>query len=818
MNVNTTFSCAMFGRSSAAPAFNVQDTPRPPAEAKLEALYREQQHARERPPAPAPPMGVPARQPTSSRHASRQPIDAEDPRSPLQGGPPRDSPWSGFGSLWDMAASALERLSSSSLHVEEPVEEERRAEEEPSASIKTDELGLALAEGAAADVPKLGPTRTARLQVKVDALMAQLNHFVAALNRANVPGGGKSAVPGVGKSAGAGRDSRDSRNRRDCSDSSGSSISGNERQWLAQMLPPLEDAQPRILSILRGGTIADRELIVQLVELYQGIDEARRRYWKLQGWHGPDPSPPAVHTFAEYAPETEAIKAAAAAKAKAAVAKAESAAEIEAELKRFKAELKAQKRAGNRTGDVGMPATSSVASRASRASSISSVSSSLDPGAARISSVSSVSGTGSGAITAPTRSPETTRPPAIRTPEEAEAAAASATGDYLGDYLGDMDDEERRLDEEERRLDDEEEEERAAAKLRAMVAHRSHWTSPFEALRGTQGGRHRHSAHRRSPWRSPSHFGTSPSLKAIARSTSALTMALGGQLQEQLASPSRFLRHQMEMHREAQKEYSRHREVRREHSRQEREHSQKERERSRQREYSTWVLPTHVDHKPWFCMLSTLACTIVFIFEVRGVPRIAYDGLGWPLMAYDGLGWPRMASVIRYARMDGLSRRSCALRRARRGCLRMRTARPVSRTGCLARPFGYSTVWAPRMTKPSLAGAWAEASGGVCSAPLGCTLAFSTCSSTCSGSYPSAWASSAPSGLCRRPCSTSSPASSVPFARQSSCQGSSRWERRVPCLVSSALTGPTSSSTTARAARFGTRAWAAFFLQPSLIW
>ena len=627
----------MFGRSS---AFNVQDTPRPPAEAKLEALYREQQHARERPPAPAPPMSVPARQPTSSRHASRQPIDAEDPRSPLQGGPPRDSPWSGFGSLWDVAASALERLSSSSLHVEEPVEEERRAEEEPSASIKTDELGLALAEGAAADVPKLGPTRTARLQVKVDALMAQLNHFVAALNRANVPGGGKSAVPGVGKSAGGGRDSRDSRNRRDCSGSSGSSgisISGNERQRLAQMLPPLEDAQPRILSILRGGTIADRELIVQLVELYQGIDEARRRYWKLQGWHAPDPSPPAVHSFAEYAPETEAIKAAAAAKAKAAVAKVESAAEIEAELKRFKAELKAQKRAGNRTGDVGMPATSSVASRASRASS-------LDPGAARISSISSVSGTGSGAIKAPTRSSETTRPPAIRTPEEAEAAAASATGDYLGDYLGDMDDEERRLDEEERRLDEEEEEERAAAKLRAMVAHRSHWTSPFEALRGTQGGRHRHSAHRRSPWRSPSHFGTSPSLKAIARSTSALTMALGGQLQEQLASPSRFLRHQMEMHREALKEHSRHREVRREHSRQEREHSQKERERSRQREYSTWVLPTHVDHKPWFCMLSTLACTIVFIFEVRGVPRIAYDGLGWPLMAYDGLGWPLMAS------------------------------------------------------------------------------------------------------------------------------------------------------------------------------
>ena len=45
----------MFGRSTAAPAFNVQDTPRPPAEAKLEALYREQQqqHARERPPAPS---------------------------------------------------------------------------------------------------------------------------------------------------------------------------------------------------------------------------------------------------------------------------------------------------------------------------------------------------------------------------------------------------------------------------------------------------------------------------------------------------------------------------------------------------------------------------------------------------------------------------------------------------------------------------------------------------------------------------------------------------------------------------------------------
>ena len=507
----------MFGRSSAAPAFNVQDTPRPPAEAKLEALYREQQHARERPPAPAPPMGVPARQPTSSRHASRQPIDAEDPRSPLQGGPPRDSPWSGFGSLWDMAASALERLSSSSLHVEEPVEEERRAEEEPSASIKTDELGLALAEGAAADVPKLGPTRTARLQVKVDALMAQLNHFVAALNRANVPGGGKSAVPGVGKSAGGGRDSRDSRNRRDCSGSSGSSgisISGNERQWLAQMLPPLEDAQPRILSILRGGTIADRELIVQLVELYQGIDEARRRYWKLQGWHGPDPSPPAVHSFAEYAPETEAIKAAAAAKAKAAVAKAESAAEIEAELKRFKAELKAQKRAGNRTGDVGMPATSSVASRASVSSSldpgaarISSISSSLDPGAARI---SSVSGTGSGAITAPTRSPETTRPPAIRTPEEAEAAAASATGDYLGDYLGDMDDEERRLDEEERRLNEEEEEERAAAKLRAMVRtartgprHSRHSEALREAVTGTQRTGAHHGAHPRTSVRRP---------------------------------------------------------------------------------------------------------------------------------------------------------------------------------------------------------------------------------------------------------------------------------------------------------------------------
>ena len=109
-------------------------------------------------------------------------------------------------------------------------------------------------------------------------------------------------------------------------------------------------------------------------------------------------------------------------------------------------------------------------------------------------------------------------------------------------------------------------------------------------------------------------------------------MALGGQLQEQLASPSRFLRHQMEMHREAQKEHSRHREVRREHSRQEREHSQKERERSRQREYSTWVLPTHVDHKPWFCMLSTLACTIVFIFEVSLV-----NCLGLPLMASDGL-------------------------------------------------------------------------------------------------------------------------------------------------------------------------------------
>ena len=479
----------------------------------------------------------------------------------LQGGPPRDSPWSGFGSLWDLAASTLERLSSSSLHVEEPVEEEPRAEEEPSALIKTDELGLALAEGAAADVPKLGPTRTARLQVKVDALMAQLNHFVAALNRANVPGGGESAVPGVGKSAGGGRDSRNRRDSRASrasrassassasSDSSGISISGNERQWLAQMLPPLEDAQPRILSILRGGTVADRELIVQLVELYQSIDEARRRYWKLQGWLGPDPSPPAVHSFAEYAPETETepIKAAAAAKAEEAATEAEAAAEIEAELKRFKAELKAQKRTrstGSRTGDVEM-ATSSVASRASKASR-------LDPGAARS---SSVSGTGSGAITAPARSPETTRPPAIRTPEEAEAAVASAPGEYLGDYLGDMDEEERRLDEEERRLDDDDEEELAAAKQRGMVAHRSHWTSPFEALRGTQGSRQRHSAHRRSP----SYFGTSPSLKAIARSTSAL----GWQLQEQLASPSRFLHHQMEIHREAQKELSRHRERRR---------------------------------------------------------------------------------------------------------------------------------------------------------------------------------------------------------------------------------------------------------------
>ena len=234
---------------------------------------------------------------------------------------------------------------------------------------------------------------------------------------------------------------------------------------------------------------------------------------------------------------------------------------------------------------------------------------------------------------------------------------ASAPGEYLGDYLGDMDEEERRLDEEERRLDDDEEEELAAAKQRGMVAHRSHWTSPFEALRGTQGSRQRHSAHRRSP----SYFGTSPSLKAIARSTSAL----GWQLQEQLASPSRFLRHQMEIHREAQKELSRHRErhreVRREHSRQEREHSQKEREHSRQerehsrqerersrhREYSTWALPAHVDHKPWFCMLSTLACTIVFIFEVResiGWPRMTSVGLGWPRMASDGLGWPLMAS------------------------------------------------------------------------------------------------------------------------------------------------------------------------------
>ena len=65
----------------------VQDTPRPPPEAKLEALYRErqQQHARERPPLPAPPMGVPAREPT--RPSSL--IDAEDQRLSLQGGATR---------------------------------------------------------------------------------------------------------------------------------------------------------------------------------------------------------------------------------------------------------------------------------------------------------------------------------------------------------------------------------------------------------------------------------------------------------------------------------------------------------------------------------------------------------------------------------------------------------------------------------------------------------------------------------------------------------------------------------------------------------
>jgi hypothetical protein len=64
-----------------------QDTPRPPPEAKLEALYRErqQQHARERPPLPAPPMGVPAREPT--RPSSL--IDAEDQRLSLQGGATR---------------------------------------------------------------------------------------------------------------------------------------------------------------------------------------------------------------------------------------------------------------------------------------------------------------------------------------------------------------------------------------------------------------------------------------------------------------------------------------------------------------------------------------------------------------------------------------------------------------------------------------------------------------------------------------------------------------------------------------------------------
>ena len=113
----------MFGRST---AFTVQDTPRPPAEAKLEALYREQQqhHARERPPAPAPPMGVPARPPTSSRHASRQAIDAEDPRSPLQGGPPRDSPWSGFGSLWEYLGDYLGDMDEEEQRLDE--EEQRR--------------------------------------------------------------------------------------------------------------------------------------------------------------------------------------------------------------------------------------------------------------------------------------------------------------------------------------------------------------------------------------------------------------------------------------------------------------------------------------------------------------------------------------------------------------------------------------------------------------------------------------------------------------------------------------------------------------------
>ena len=231
-------------------SFTVQDAPQPPAiaataeEETLEALYHED--VLEDLYSQSPTAAAPADPSTPLRRSSsRRPLSEEDPRSPLQGGPPRASPWT---SLVSAAISAFGGASSA-----EPQHQEEEQLEQPPMALKTDEVGLALAAGAAADAPRLGPTRTARLQAKLDALAAQLNLVVNELN---------NTVPA--KNSGG--------------------VAPDGRLRLAELLPALEDAQPRILSILRGGTVGDRELIVQLVELYQAIGEARQRYQSRNGW------------------------------------------------------------------------------------------------------------------------------------------------------------------------------------------------------------------------------------------------------------------------------------------------------------------------------------------------------------------------------------------------------------------------------------------------------------------------------------------------------------------------------------------------------
>ena len=218
-------------------------------EAALENIYRdEQQQLRGggAGAAPAPATDV------AAANALDVELHDDDPRSPLRGGE-RKSPWQSFSALRDMV---FQTISGSGKWSADAADEPRPALPPPQRRGASPRLSRALSEalaaGAAADVAKLGPTRTRRLLMKMESLEASLSLFLECL--ATRP------LPHEGGSGGGG---------------SGSSMEEELRR-------KLEDAHPRILHILRGGTVGDKAVVVQLIELYEGIAEALQQHEQQQ--------------------------------------------------------------------------------------------------------------------------------------------------------------------------------------------------------------------------------------------------------------------------------------------------------------------------------------------------------------------------------------------------------------------------------------------------------------------------------------------------------------------------------------------------------